>query len=231
VISMSLGAPGPYSPLEEAIKRAVSKGVIVVCAAGNNGVSVDWPGAYTDNVCVAAFNDQLMIADFSGRGPEVDVAAPGVNVISLYPGGQVASLSGTSMATPYVAGVAALYVSACKKAGKTPTPTEFRKILEDTSASGAQRPNPNSGWGRILADKYVDFAPSGQPGNGKEYTFTQPDFTADGWRKLQEAGLQKLTIGTKGSQPQTTPAAVTAPKTTAPAESGTPTKPTGKTPV
>lgn len=192
VISMSLGSPDPFSALERAINRAVSKGVIVVCAAGNDGASgVGFPGKYEACVCVAAFDEQLNIAGFSSRGPEVDVAAPGAKILSLFPGGQVAVLSGTSMATPYVAGVAALYVSSCKKAGTTPTPKEFREILEKSSLSNnPMRPNPNSGFGRIQADQFVDPGTIVIPPpvtSPHEVTFNQSDFTTVGLKKLQDS--------------------------------------------
>ncbi len=116
------------------------------------------------------------------------------------------------MATPYVAGVAALYVSACKKAGKTPTPTEFRTILEASSLSNAPppRPNPNSGFGRIQADKFVDFVTIIPPVTG-EFTFTESDFTAAGLLKFQKTGLTKLSLTLKGTQTQSPPPDVVTP--------------------
>src|SRR5262245_36860654 len=100
VISMSLAA-GPNandSSVRAAIKRATDKGIIVVAAAGNGGVT-EYPGKFPEVICVGAIDNQKRLASFSGRGPEVAVVAPGVNVRSTYSAGRYATLSGTSMAT------------------------------------------------------------------------------------------------------------------------------------
>jgi len=164
VISMSIGSPAPDATVRDAIRRATAAGVIVVCAAGNSGPganTVEYPGGYPESVCVAACDRNKLVAEFSSRGSEVDVIAPGVSVISCYPGSRLVELSGTSMATPYVAGVAALYVGGCKSKNVKPTPVEFRKILEKTSITAAKdRPNTASGWGLIQAET---FAPGANP--------------------------------------------------------------------
>lgn len=110
-----------------------------------------------------------------GGEPEVDVAAPGFHVLSSFPPNTVAERNGTSMAAPYVAGVAALYVG-CRLASqgqpKTWTPEEFRQLVRTTSeispGSGLPRPNKFTGFGRILADKFVKPVTGPvDPGNGK----------------------------------------------------------------
>ena len=136
VISLSLGSDGIDSRIEAAIKRALAAGRIVVAAAGNSGPregTVGYPGGQSGVVCVAAVDAKLATAGFSSRGRAVMVAAPGVNIRSAYPGDRFATMSGTSMATPYVAGCAALYVADCKRRGVKPTPTEFTKLVESTS--------------------------------------------------------------------------------------------------
>lgn len=136
VISMSLGGEGSHQNIHDAIKRAVAKGVIVVAAAGNSGPNnraPDYPGAHPECVCVAAVDGQLRVARFSSRGPQVDIAAPGVDIQSTYPGGKFARMSGTSMATPYVAGMAALYVSAAMERGEKWGPEDFMKRLGETA--------------------------------------------------------------------------------------------------
>jgi serine protease len=118
VINMSLGGPIKSKILEEAVDHALSKGVIIVAAAGNSGKSVGWPAAYPGVVAVSATDDQDKIAWFSSRGPEVAIAAPGVGVTqqTVCNGGKdkceiFGTFNGTSMASPHVAGIAAMIES------------------------------------------------------------------------------------------------------------------------
>lgn len=136
VVSMSLGSPTEDPRIKAAVDRAVAKGVIVIAAAGNEGPregTVGFPGGTAGVVCVAAVDSNERPAGFSSRGRQVVVAAPGVNVRSCYPGDRFATMSGTSMATPYVAGCAALYVARCKALNVKPTPADFADRLSKAS--------------------------------------------------------------------------------------------------
>lgn len=136
VISMSLGSDAPDVRIGAAVERARAAGIIVVAAAGNSGPrenTAGWPGRFPGVVCVAAVDAATKTANFSSRGAAVLVAAPGVNVRSCYPGDRFATMSGTSMATPYVAGVAALYVSHAKAHGVKWSADEFAKLIAKTS--------------------------------------------------------------------------------------------------
>jgi thermitase len=109
VINMSLGGPSDSSALEDAINYAWSKGVVVVAAAGNNGDSTPmYPAYYTNCMAVAATDSLDRLAGWSNYGDWVDVAAPGVSIISTINNGGYGIMSGTSMASPHVAGLAAL---------------------------------------------------------------------------------------------------------------------------
>jgi thermitase len=109
VINLSLGGSFPSSVLEDAVNYAYERGVIMVAAAGNSGVgSVLYPAAYPAVIAVAATDNSNNRANFSNFGAEVDVAAPGANIYSAYPGGGYGYRSGTSMAAPHVAGLAAI---------------------------------------------------------------------------------------------------------------------------
>src|SRR5262249_37158596 len=95
--------------LKNAIKDAVKSGVIVVASAGNDNTSVpQYPAAYPDVVSVAATDLNDVKAPFSNYGATISVSAPGTHIISAYPGGYYAELSGTSFSAPLVAGEAAL---------------------------------------------------------------------------------------------------------------------------
>jgi serine protease len=115
VINLSLGGPFRSGILEDAVKHALSRGVVVVAAAGNSGRKVGWPAAYPGVVAVSATDASDKIAWFSSRGPEVSIAAPGVGVTqqTVCNGGRdkcelFGTFNGTSMASPHVAGVVAM---------------------------------------------------------------------------------------------------------------------------
>lgn len=114
VINMSLGGPAPVQALQNACDYALRRNVVVVAAAGNNGPaddSVGYPGRYDSVIAVSAVNESGNIASFSSRGHQVDLAAPGERILSTLPGNRFGRLNGTSMASPHVAGVAALTIS------------------------------------------------------------------------------------------------------------------------
>jgi subtilisin family serine protease len=112
VINMSLGGPGESDALQEAIDYATNHGVSVVVAAGNENGTVDTPGNCKGVITVGAVERNNQRASYSNFGPELDVVAPGSDILSTYIGGKGPSgytyFSGTSMATPFVSGVVAL---------------------------------------------------------------------------------------------------------------------------
>jgi thermitase len=108
VISMSLGG-GASTTLQQAVASAWNNGngAVIVAAAGNDGDgTLNYPAAYAEVVSVAATDSADARASFSNANADVEVAAPGVNVLSTVRGGGYATLSGTSMATPHVSAVA-----------------------------------------------------------------------------------------------------------------------------
>ncbi len=152
VISLSLGASVGATTLKNAVDYAWNKGVVVVAAAGNNGTSLPtYPAYYSNAIAVAATDSNDNKAYFSNYGSSwVDVAAPGVNIVSTYRGSSYASLSGTSMATPHVAGLAGLLDAQGRSA------SQIRAAIENTAdrISGT-----GTYWskGRINAYKAVNY--------------------------------------------------------------------------
>jgi len=114
IISMSLGGPEHVPALHEAIQRAIAANILVICAAGNQGDGVDstdefdYPGCYNEVISVGAIDLERRSSRFSNSNNEVDVVGPGEKILSTYINGNYATLSGTSMATPHVAGAMAL---------------------------------------------------------------------------------------------------------------------------
>ena len=134
IISMSLGTsadPGPA--LHDAIKRARAAGIVIVAATGNENTTCGWPAAYPEVIAVGAVDQSFGRANFSNFGEAVDVAAPGVDILSTYPGNRYAKLSGTSMATPMVAGVVALVQTFCRNMGVAATPDKIVQMITERS--------------------------------------------------------------------------------------------------
>jgi subtilisin family serine protease len=111
VINMSLGTSSDIQSFHDAVTAAKNAGVVVIAAAGNSGASVIFPAAYPEAIAVSATDQNNVIASWSSRGPEVDLAAPGVSIYSTYKGTGYATLSGTSMAAPHVTGSASLVLN------------------------------------------------------------------------------------------------------------------------
>jgi subtilisin family serine protease len=129
VVNMSLGS-SVYSPsLYEAVKKVYAAGIIQVAAAGNSGKDVIYPAAHDEVIAVGATDSSDILAYFSSRGPQVDLVAPGVSIYSTYKGTGYTTMSGTSMASPHVAGAAALVI----QSGKASTPAAVQAQLERTA--------------------------------------------------------------------------------------------------
>ncbi len=149
VVNMSLGSPSGSAAIQKAVEAAYKAGVTLVMAAGNDSGPVNYPARYPQSIAVAASDSADNIASFSSRGPEIAFIAPGVAINSTYMGGLYKSLSGTSMASPHVAGLAALAVGAGAK-----TPAAVRKALQSAAVSLGLQPS-EQGAGLVDAGNLV----------------------------------------------------------------------------
>ncbi|MFF2886348.1 S8 family serine peptidase [Paenibacillus sp. NPDC057967] len=160
VINMSLGGGGYERGMDEAIQTAVSLGSIVVAATGNDGVSsISYPAAYSGSIAVGSVTSSRARSSFSNYGAGIDVMAPGSNIYSTSPNGQYRSMSGTSMATPHVAGVLGLM----KSVNPNLTPAAARTILRNT----AQPAGSANQYGYGIVDAHAAVLAAGgtpQPG-------------------------------------------------------------------
>ncbi len=154
VINMSLGIPWTswpcnYPDIETAFTYAVNHNVLLVVAAGNDGkYGVSCPGAYDQAMAVGSTDSSDNRSSFSNYGPRLDIAAPGSSIYSTWSNGTYGTKSGTSMATPHVAGLAALVW------GMAPnmTAAQVRQTIESTADDlGPPGWDIYYGYGRINA--------------------------------------------------------------------------------
>ncbi|MEO3803766.1 S8 family serine peptidase [Nonomuraea sp. B1E8] len=221
IVNMSLGSPEPGGPLTAAVSRLSEQhGTLFVVAAGNDGCDscVGAPGDAAEALTVGAVDREDRLADFSSKGPIVadqavkpDVTAPGVDISAARPGGGHAAMSGTSMATPHVAGAAALL----RQARPGVTGGELKSLLMATARPGQDIPVDAQGAGRIdvaAALKNPVAASAGSvnfgrlaPGEEKSLTVTyhnlgqQPaelDLSSGGAFAVEPAGLTVPASGT-----------------------------------
>lgn len=156
IINLSLGSSTSSYALQQVVDKAYSQGILVVAAAGNDGTTtgsldtVNYPAKYDSVIAVSATDSRDARASFSSTGSKIEVAAPGVNILSTYLNNQYVSISGTSMAAPYVAGNLALL----KQANPTLTASQLRmKLRENAVDLGAIGRDNWFGYGLIKAPK------------------------------------------------------------------------------
>ena len=171
LVSMSLGGSAPSTAMHSRIKKLYSMNIPVVCAAGNSGDGgVNYPAAFDETIAVAAYDKYGNVAHFSSKGEKVEWAAPGVNIYSTFLNNGYASLSGTSMACPFIAGVVALMLSKHKKQEEATgmndckTVAEIREhLLKYTNDKGAVGRDNSWGYGVIDVEKLIGGGDTEEP--------------------------------------------------------------------
>ncbi len=156
IISMSLGGPSISHSLYKAISSALARGVHVICAAGNSGSlyqnSIGYPGKFGGVITVASHDRNGNPSGFTSHGGEIDVMAPGSEIWSTYKKGGYATLSGTSMATPFVAGLSALVVAKHRRGSSHRSPLRNVEELKEHLLRMATHPgwhDNQSGYGLL----------------------------------------------------------------------------------
>ena len=160
IVNMSLGGSGSSQSEANAMQQFYDEGLLLVAAAGNDGnSSKSYPASYDAVVSVAALNSNQTVADYSQFNNQVELAAPGTSVLSTYPSSRYASLSGTSMASPHVAGAMALVWSFYPSC----TANEIRAVMATSAKDlGAPGRDVNYGYGLIqIKDAITSLANDG----------------------------------------------------------------------
>jgi serine protease len=183
VINMSLGASQGSSILQQAVQNARQAGVLVVCASGNDGHNqISFPAAYAESIAVGALSrNGTTLADFSNTGPQLDLVAPGVDIAQQTinfdnpsdQGTYYYLLSGTSMASPHVAGALAIAWSLSgSSTGTTATVPRSKARSDEIEAAlyasvvdmGSSGKDQQFGYGRLNLKALVERLGSGDPG-------------------------------------------------------------------
>lgn len=155
VINLSLGGSSSSTTLSNAINYAFGKGVVIVAASGNNNSSRRfYPAYYSNTIAIAASDQNDKKASFSNYGSWVELAAPGVSILSTT-NSAYESWSGTSMATPFVAGLAALVASHNPSWSNSTIRSKIEQTADKISGTGTYWT-----YGRINACKALDCTPS-----------------------------------------------------------------------
>lgn len=135
ILTMSLGSPNKVQEVRKAIQYAANKGVPTFVAAGNSGFTKDvfFPAAYSETIAIGSIDETMDRSQFSCTGKNLDFMAPGNKILSTVPKHWYAVLSGTSMACPFVAGIAALMLSFSRSHDFLPLTTveNFRDALRN----------------------------------------------------------------------------------------------------
>jgi thermitase len=201
VISLSLGASSGSSALESAVNYAWSRNCVITASAGNSGTtSPNYPAYYTNCIAVASTTSTDARSSFSNYGSWVEVAAPGSSIYSTYDGNSYATLSGTSMANPHVAGLAGLLWAYL---GTGQTNATIRKRIEDNCDDVGTFVTQ----GRINAYKALTNSGGGGGGGGgtvvtvppSQFYIYQGSVAAGGLSSLATSDNSRLSIASSGN--------------------------------
>ncbi|AZZ95906.1 S8 family serine peptidase [Pseudoalteromonas sp. R3] len=205
VTSMSLGGSGSSTAERNAFAQSAQRGMLHIAAAGNgSNSSFSYPASYDAVVSVAAVDSSERVASFSQYNSQVEIAGPGVNVNSTWNDNRYKSISGTSMATPHVSGVAALVWSNFPSCSADQIRSALNATAKDKGAAGRDN---YYGHGIVQAKAAYDYLTNGNcsgPGLIADFSAT-PNGLSVQFSNKSSAGAYSWSFGDGNSSSQTSP--------------------------
>jgi len=175
VVNLSLGGGADHQPTKEAFEAMKAAGIFVICAAGNDGRSISFPGRLTSVLAAGAIDSREQRAGFSGRGPELDMTGPGVDVMTLGASrNEFVEGDGTSFGAPHVTAMVCAMLAAYPD---IQTPDQLHDLVRSgtiTKDLGGAGFDELYGWGVPLASTALDEAPD-EPGDDPDEPGDEPD--------------------------------------------------------
>ena len=159
IVNLSLGGEANSETIKQICNEYDKRGKIIFCAAGNDSDPIDFPAKLQSTIAVGAVNKSWHRAYFSDYGPRLIVMAPGTDLLGPYANNGYARLSGTSMATPLVAGITALKKSLVSDLNKEKCIEYFKKTCKDIGKPGFDE---KTGYGVIQPGKFLNIKESTQ---------------------------------------------------------------------
>jgi hypothetical protein len=194
IISMSLGGGPPSEIFREIYEDAYDRGLLPFAAAGNLGLNIDdYPASYPSVVSVGAVGMDGLRANFSNWNTQLELMGPGVDILSTYPNNLYGSLSGTSMAVPFISGIAALiwgYFPECSNQQIRNVLAASARVMTDPTTG--RRCDRRTGFGLVQAKDAFDILDKyGCDAGGTDYD--PPSTGAVGGCHQPLADIAKLT--------------------------------------
>lgn len=157
IINLSLGGPSFSQTLEDAVNYALNHSVVVVAAAGNTGSNApEYPAAFPGVLAISATDMTDNLASFSSYGADIFASAPGVNILSTFNNNSYATLSGTSMSAPQVAGLLGLALGYANANHIALSTNQLIDDLKKTADKIGKRPYDSSGWNQDYGYGRID---------------------------------------------------------------------------